>query len=129
MRWKSFSLRRSRAHPQQFSSSGHRPGETSHRHRSGASLRNFAPRHDVGHPLAVVANLGSTLCVQDVNRPYLNMFTLVEPHDSQAAGPLLSVVSPLGRALLGARAGDLVEIAGRKGRRRLLVKAILSPRM
>jgi hypothetical protein len=93
------------------------------RFRRNPPLRDFAH-----HPSTAVAELGSTLCVQDLDRTYLNVFTLVEPQSSEAAGPLLSVSSPLGRALLGTSAGDLVELVGRKGSRRLLVKAILPRR-
>jgi transcription elongation GreA/GreB family factor len=126
MGWKSVSLQRSRARSQRFTTSM-RPHVSGDRGRR-SDLRVSALRNDSDHRLAVVAKLGGTVCVQDMDRTYLNVFTLVEPQSSRPTGPLLSVSSPLGRALLGTRAGDLVEIVGRSGTRRLLVKAILPRR-
>jgi transcription elongation factor GreA len=51
-------------------------------------------------------------------------YTLVSPVDADAASGRVSVDSPVAKALLGARKGDMVEITTPKGRRRLEVVSI-----
>ncbi len=51
-------------------------------------------------------------------------YTLVSAIDADAASGKLSVESPVGQALLGARAGDVVEIPTPKGTRTLEVVSI-----
>jgi transcription elongation factor GreA len=51
-------------------------------------------------------------------------YTLVSAVDADAAQGRLSVESPVAKALLGARAGDVVEMATPKGTRRLEILAI-----
>ena len=51
-------------------------------------------------------------------------YTLVSAVDADAAHGRLSVESPVARALVGARAGDVVEIPTPKGTRTLEVKSI-----
>jgi transcription elongation factor GreA len=52
-------------------------------------------------------------------------YTLVSAVDADAAQGRLSVESPVAQALLGARAGEVVEMATPKGKRRLEIVAIL----
>ncbi len=51
-------------------------------------------------------------------------YTLVSAVDADAAQGKLSVESPVAQALVGARAGDVVEIPTPKGTRTLEVKSI-----
>jgi transcription elongation factor GreA len=51
-------------------------------------------------------------------------YTLVSPVDADAAAGRLSVDSPVAKALLGARAGEVVEMSTPRGIRRLKVLSI-----
>jgi transcription elongation factor GreA len=53
-----------------------------------------------------LVRIGSRVCVRDSDGDA--EFRIVEPRDADAVAERLSAESPLGRALLGRRVGDLV---------------------
>jgi transcription elongation factor GreA len=71
-----------------------------------------------------VAGLGSRVTVVDEERGRESVYTLVPATEADAATGKLSFESPVGRALDGARVGDVVTVPTPKGERRLTVRAI-----
>jgi transcription elongation factor GreA len=71
-----------------------------------------------------VAGLGSRVTVVDEERGRESVYTLVPATEADAATGRLSFESPVGRALDGARVGDVVAVPTPKGERRLVVRAI-----
>jgi len=71
-----------------------------------------------------VAGLGSRVTVVDEERGRESVYTLVPATEADAATGKLSFESPVGRALDGARVGDVVAVPTPKGERRLTVRAI-----
>jgi transcription elongation factor GreA len=67
---------------------------------------------------------GSTVEVADRDSGKRTAYTLVSAVDADAAAGRLSVESPVGQALVGARPGDVVEIRTPKGKRTLEVISI-----
>jgi transcription elongation factor GreA len=68
--------------------------------------------------------LGSLVTVRDLDSGREAQHTIVSAAESDPAGGRLSIDSPLGRALTGARVGDEVVFDAPRGRRRLEVVAI-----
>lgn len=64
-----------------------------------------------------VVRFGATvlLCDEDTEEEF--RYTLVGSHEADAANGRLSVTSPLGRALIGKRLGDIVEVTAPRGSR------------
>ncbi len=71
-----------------------------------------------------VAGLGSRVTVVDEERGRESVYTLVPATEADAATGKVSFQSPVGRALDGARPGDVVTVPTPKGERRLTVRAI-----
>jgi transcription elongation factor GreA len=68
--------------------------------------------------------LGSVVTVRNLDSGREAQHTIVSAAESDPAGGRLSIDSPLGRALTGARVGDEVVFDAPRGRRRLEVVAI-----
>ena len=71
-----------------------------------------------------VAGLGSRVTVVDEARGRESVYTLVPATEADAATGKVSFQSPVGRALDGARPGDVVTVPTPKGERRLTVRSI-----
>jgi transcription elongation factor GreA len=71
-----------------------------------------------------VAGLGSRVTVVDEERGRESVYTLAAATEADAAAGSVSFQSPVGRALDGARVGDVVLVPTPKGQRRLVVRAI-----
>ncbi|WP_010582122.1 nucleoside diphosphate kinase regulator [Schlesneria paludicola] len=56
-----------------------------------------------------VVTMNSTVRIRDVHSEELNTYTLVYPRDADIAIGKLSVLAPIGTAILGYRQGDLVQ--------------------
>jgi transcription elongation factor GreA len=67
---------------------------------------------------------GSEIVIEDRDGGKQTTYTLVSAVDADAAAGRLSVESPVAQALVGARAGDVVEIRTPKGMRTLEVISI-----
>ena len=66
----------------------------------------------------------SRVRVRDLETGKMSVYTIVTPMDADVAARRISVLAPMGTALLGYRAGDTVEWRMPGGRRRLLVEEI-----
>lgn len=71
-----------------------------------------------------VVGFGSRVSVLDEASGRELSYTLVAAVSADAAGGRLSIESPVGRALVGARVGDVVAVATPKGDRRLRITAV-----
>src|SRR4051812_26537004 len=67
----------------------------------------------------------STVRIRDAGRDAPEVYTLVYPDEAAPQLGKLSVLTPVGTALLGTRAGDVVRVATADGIRRIRVEAIL----
>ena len=73
----------------------------------------------------VVVTMHSQVRVRDFKTDETFTYTLVYPAEADADAGKLSVLAPLGTALLGTRVGSLVEFRAPAGLRRLCVEEIL----
>lgn len=74
-------------------------------------------------PASVVA-IGSTVAVCDLRSGVLERYTVVLPTQADIAQRRISVLAPLGTALLGGRVGDVVEWHMPGGPRRLSIETV-----
>lgn len=72
-----------------------------------------------------VVTMNSKVRVRDLKSDEQETYTLVYPEDADINDGRLSVLAPLGRALLGATAGDVVEVNAPAGLRKIKVERIL----
>ncbi len=72
-----------------------------------------------------VVTMNSRVRVRDLQTGKVEMFTLVYQSDSDGADGAVSVLTPLGSALLGARVGDVIDWTFRHGARRLEIERVL----
>ncbi len=105
-----------------------------HRHVNPALLRalrqelersNVVPDSDVS---SVVVTMNTQVRVRDLDLGGTAVYTLVYPEQADIETGKISVLAPMGLALLGARLGDTVEFDTPGGRRRLkIVKVPYQP--
>jgi regulator of nucleoside diphosphate kinase len=67
----------------------------------------------------------SRVRIQDLQEDESETYTLVYPHEADIDSGKLSVLAPLGMALLGTRVGDVVEFDAPAGTRRLKIERVL----
>jgi regulator of nucleoside diphosphate kinase len=72
-----------------------------------------------------VVTMHSRVRLRDLADGREEIYTLVYPEEADLQAGRLSVLSPLGTVLLGARAGDVVSVAGAAGRRAIEIQKIL----
>jgi regulator of nucleoside diphosphate kinase len=92
------------------------------------TLRQGLERCRVVEPGSVpdgVVTMHSRVRVRDLGADETETYTLVFPDDADVNAGRLSVLAPLGTALLGARAGYTIEFAAPGGTRRLKVERVL----
>jgi transcription elongation factor GreA len=89
-------------------------------------LRDTAQRAEIREegPDAGVAGLGSTVTVLDETSGRESTYTLLSATEAMTATGAVSFQSPVGRALDGARVGDIIMVVTPRGQRRLAVRAI-----
>lgn len=99
-------------------------------HRQAAyaeTLRAEMARADVVEPEHVpadVVSMNSVVQVQDEVSGDISELTLVYPRDAAAAAGNVSVLAPVGSALLGLRVGQSIEWPTPAGLRRLAIRGI-----
>jgi transcription elongation factor GreA len=71
-----------------------------------------------------VVEHGSTVSYTDRETSNTKTFTIVSPYDAKPSEGTLSVASPIARALIGRRIGDVVEVRTPTGVRALSVDSI-----
>jgi len=74
-----------------------------------------------------VVTLYAAVRVRDLESGRRQELTLVSPHEADVSAGRISVLAPLGTALLGYRLGDVVERVMPGGLRRLLIEAVSQP--
>lgn len=93
-----------------------------------AMLERELERGEVVAPTSVpkgVVTMNSKVRFRDLGSGERETYTLVYPAEANVDDGKLSVLAPLGAALLGAKAGDVVECCAPGGVRRLKVERIL----
>jgi regulator of nucleoside diphosphate kinase len=78
-----------------------------------------------GEVLSDVVTMHSTLRVRDLDSGKSVVYTIVFPVDADIEKKRISVLAPIGTALIGYRAGDIVEWATPGGTRRLQIEEVL----
>ncbi|MCU0837789.1 MAG: transcription elongation factor GreA [Rhodospirillales bacterium] len=64
-----------------------------------------------------IVRFGATVSLADEDTEEENTYRLVGSHEANASAGLLSVTSPLGKALIGKTLGDIVEVSTPRGHR------------
>jgi regulator of nucleoside diphosphate kinase len=96
----------------------------------GGYLRALDERVSAMQPVAPdavdddVVTMNSQVRVRELESDRPQVLTLVYERDADAFGERVSVLTPLGRALLGARVGDVIEWQTRRGPRRVRIEEI-----
>ena len=72
-----------------------------------------------------VVTMNSRVRIIDLRTQERSRFTIVYPNDADILEGRMSVISPLGLALLGQKAGDVVELRVPAGVRRFLIEAVV----
>jgi regulator of nucleoside diphosphate kinase len=72
-----------------------------------------------------VVTMNSTVRLRDLNDGETFEYTLVYPRDANAAEDRVSILAPIGTAILGCRAGDVVEWPVPAGVARLQVEEVV----
>ena len=91
-------------------------------------LQHELDRTEVVPPTRVpkgVVTMHSTVRVRDIKSGDVETYTVVYPDEAAIDDGKLSVLAPLGAALLGTRAGHVVEVAAPAGVRRIKVKRVI----
>lgn len=76
-----------------------------------------------------VVSMNSTVWFRDLDSGEVESYTLVVPRDADVDRLRISVLAPIGTALLGFRVGDQVEWPVPKGKRRLEITKVSQTRM
>lgn len=93
-----------------------------------AALKEELDRCQVVAPDEVptqVVTMHSTVRVRDMRSDTIDTYTLVYPEEADIDSGRLSVLAPLGTALLGTRAGQIIKFAAPAGIRRLKIEQVL----
>jgi regulator of nucleoside diphosphate kinase len=91
-------------------------------------LRTELDRADIVRPDEVprnVVTMNSTVVLRDLDTKEKETYTLVFPDEADIANDRLSVLAPVGTAILGERVGDVVRWRVPQGWRRLTVERVL----
>ncbi|HEX2163901.1 MAG TPA: nucleoside diphosphate kinase regulator [Thermoanaerobaculia bacterium] len=72
-----------------------------------------------------VVTMNSKVRLVDLDQGTTHEYTLVYPQDADFSAGRISIVAPIGAALLGYRMGDVIEWEVPAGRRRLRVEEVL----
>ncbi len=72
-----------------------------------------------------VVTMHSTVTVRDMDTDERVIYTIVFPVEADIAAKRISVLAPVGTALIGYRTGDVIEWATPGGTRRLRIEAVL----
>ena len=80
---------------------------------------------ETGEVLSDVVTMHSKLRVRDLDSDKSMVYTIVFPVDANIEKKRISVLAPIGTALIGYRAGDIVEWATPGGTRRLQIEEVL----
>jgi regulator of nucleoside diphosphate kinase len=91
------------------------------------SLRNELDRAHVVEPRAIphdVVTMNSQVRIEDMDTGEQNVYTLAFPSDAKIAERKVSILAPIGTAMLGCRVGDTVDWPVPAGTRKVRIKEI-----
>lgn len=91
-------------------------------------LRRELERAEIVKPEDIPADvitMNSTACLLDTETSEEETYTLVFPENADVQNGKISILAPIGTAMLGYRVGDIFEWDVPAGTRKLLVKSIL----
>jgi regulator of nucleoside diphosphate kinase len=71
-----------------------------------------------------VVTMNSTVEICDLDSGEAETYTVLYPQDADIATDRISVLAPVGRALLGKRVGDVIRVTVPSGQRRIRIEAI-----
>jgi regulator of nucleoside diphosphate kinase len=94
------------------------------------ALEEQLSRAEIVSPDEVPANvvvMNSRVRVTDLDTGTQTVYTLSFPRDADIAYDRISVLAPIGTALLGYRAGAVIEAEIPRGKRRLRIDEVISP--
>jgi regulator of nucleoside diphosphate kinase len=94
------------------------------------ALEEQLSRAEIVSPDEVPANvvmMNSRVRVTDLDTGTQTVYTLSFPRDADIAHDRISVLAPIGTALLGYRAGAVIEAEIPRGKRRLRIDEVISP--
>ncbi|MGH7909166.1 MAG: nucleoside diphosphate kinase regulator [Thermodesulfobacteriota bacterium] len=92
------------------------------------SLQNELDRAHVVDPSAIphdVVTMNSQVRIEDVDTGMENVYTLVFPSEASIPEKKISILAPIGTALLGSRAGGTVDWPVPAGMRTVRIKEVL----
>lgn len=95
-----------------------------------ATLRNELDRAAVIDPSAFpadVVTMNSTVEFEDLGTSEIEEYTITFPENADVANHRISVLAPIGTALIGCRVGDIVKWSTPGGIRRLKVRRVTAP--
>ncbi len=72
-----------------------------------------------------VVTMNSTVCLMDIESGKEETYKLVYPSDADIEENKISVLAPIGTAIIGYKAGDVVEWRVPAGARKILIKEII----
>ena len=72
-----------------------------------------------------IITMNSTVLVEDIETKKDYTYTIVYPEDANSSENKISILAPIGTALLGFKAGDIIDWEVPAGKRKLRVKRIL----
>ncbi|MFN8426028.1 MAG: GreA/GreB family elongation factor [Anaerolineales bacterium] len=72
-----------------------------------------------------VVTMNSTVSIEDLDTKEEEVYTLVFPEDADVRQGKISILAPVGTAMLGYEVGDTFEWDVPAGKRRLLIKKII----
>ena len=94
------------------------------------SLHNELDRAHVVEPTAIprdVVTMNSQVRIEDMDTGDQNVYTLVFPSNARIAEKKVSILAPIGTAMLGCRVGDTVDRPVPAGNRKVRIKEIPQP--
>ncbi len=71
-----------------------------------------------------VIEMNSTVCLCDVQTRKEEVYTLVLPHRSNASRGLISILAPVGIAMIGHRKRDIIEVTAPGGPRKFRIEQV-----
>ncbi len=92
------------------------------------SLENELDRAHVVDPSAIphdVVTMNSQVRIEDVDTSMENVYTLVFPSEASIPDKKISILAPIGTALLGSRVGETVDWPVPAGMRTVRIKEVL----
>ncbi|MGE5402980.1 MAG: GreA/GreB family elongation factor [Ignavibacteriales bacterium] len=73
---------------------------------------------------ADIITMHSNFSIKDIDTNIISEYTLVFPFDADIETKKLSILAPLGLAVIGSKIGDIIELDVPNGHRRILIEKI-----